>query len=463
MGYKFNPLSGQFDLVNPPTDLSGYVPYTGASNNVQLGSYGLSAQQLSATSVNALNLGVEDPTILGYGAIALDNGVYSFLDSLGSQANVRLNDVLMYDPEFSDYGRIELEFSRYTFRDYLSDLASIQLANCFFYDAPNAGYASLSVNDNNLSVIGVSGAYCDLIAKIYNFEDTLNAGNFGTIYYEDGGFIIGDGTTNVYAGGISISNTFSVSTLGGLLLATDYANNRFGIGISSPQARVHQHIAGATANAYKITNGTTGQTSADGFDIGITTTGVAEIRQRENQQLDIFVNNTNIARYETSGKCLVRQGAAALRGAVATVVNRVDTVGNVGVGEDDLYSFSSPSSTFNQNGDCLQIEYAGSFAANANNKRIRMYFGAQVIFDTTALAFNAGTWRIKASVYRVTTTTLRAIVDWTSSNATLAFKQTYTAWAGNVLTTNIIKITGEATANNDVTAETSNIKWIPIS
>ena len=31
---------------------------------------------------------------------------------------------------------------------------------------------------------------------------------------------------------------------------------------------------------------------------------------------------------------------------------------------------------------------SGTFASNANNKRIRLYFGTTVIFDTTALAFN---------------------------------------------------------------------------
>lgn len=49
----------------------------------------------------------------------------------------------------------------------------------------------------------------------------------------------------------------------------------------------------ATASAHKFTAGsTTGQSSTDGFDIGITTTGDAEIRQRESLGLKLYTNNT---------------------------------------------------------------------------------------------------------------------------------------------------------------------------
>jgi hypothetical protein len=40
MPYKFNPLSGKLDYyqVSPAPDLSGYIPYTGATAAVNLGS-----------------------------------------------------------------------------------------------------------------------------------------------------------------------------------------------------------------------------------------------------------------------------------------------------------------------------------------------------------------------------------------------------------------------------------------
>ena len=37
MPFKFNPITGKLDLVQTPLDLSGYVPYTGATNDLDLG------------------------------------------------------------------------------------------------------------------------------------------------------------------------------------------------------------------------------------------------------------------------------------------------------------------------------------------------------------------------------------------------------------------------------------------
>ncbi len=47
----------------------------------------------------------------------------------------------------------------------------------------------------------------------------------------------------------------------------------------------------SAASMSKWTNSVTGQTATDGFDIGITADGTAEIRQRENLPLNIYTNN----------------------------------------------------------------------------------------------------------------------------------------------------------------------------
>ena len=41
MPWKFNPFTGKLDKVRGATDLSGYVPYTGATSDVNLGSHNL--------------------------------------------------------------------------------------------------------------------------------------------------------------------------------------------------------------------------------------------------------------------------------------------------------------------------------------------------------------------------------------------------------------------------------------
>lgn len=69
MPVKFNPLSGQFDLVNPAPDLSGYVPYTGATGSVDL-----NGQELNNFS-NGYNTG--SFTFLNGGVVVDHNGSYA--------------------------------------------------------------------------------------------------------------------------------------------------------------------------------------------------------------------------------------------------------------------------------------------------------------------------------------------------------------------------------------------------
>ena len=75
---------------------------------------------------------------------------------------------------------------------------------------------------------------------------------------------------------------------------------RFGASIqvgrtdTAPVSAIHVDKGNATASQLKFTAGTTtGLTATDGFDIGITTTGVAEIRQYESQPIRFYTANVN--------------------------------------------------------------------------------------------------------------------------------------------------------------------------
>lgn len=79
-----------------------------------------------------------------------------------------------------------------------------------------------------------------------------------------------------------------------------------GSAATSPAARLHLDSGNATAVYEKFTAGTTtGQTSTDGFDIGIDSSGNAEIRQRENLPLTFYTNNSSVARFQAIGRFTV--------------------------------------------------------------------------------------------------------------------------------------------------------------
>jgi hypothetical protein len=87
---KFNPLSGTFDLVNPAPDLSGYVPYTGATADLNLGAFNLLATDGTFTSdVNISGrINLYDSEDGGFGYVRLELGAYQFYDAFGSAASI---------------------------------------------------------------------------------------------------------------------------------------------------------------------------------------------------------------------------------------------------------------------------------------------------------------------------------------------------------------------------------------
>jgi hypothetical protein len=96
-------------------------------------------------------------------------------------------------------------------------------------------------------------------------------------------------------------------------------------------------------------------------------------------------------------------------GGISLFVQTTDTGNGADVTEDTLATFTLPANSLITNGN-QRIEYEGylSNAANADTKRLRVYFGATVICDSTAQAFNGAPLYFRAVVYLLTNTTQKA-------------------------------------------------------
>ena len=82
-----------------------------------------------------------------------------------------------------------------------------------------------------------------------------------------------------------------------------------GVGTSSPQRDLHIHNADSSTNTYlQLTSATTGTGSTDGFQLwayGSGSSSNAAIVQRENAALEIWTNNTERARLDSSGRLIL--------------------------------------------------------------------------------------------------------------------------------------------------------------
>lgn len=145
-----------------------------------------------------------------------------------------------------------------------------------------------------------------------------------------------------------------------------------------------------------------------------------------------------------------------------TLASNTTEVGNVGSGEDNLITYTVPANTLSRDGDCLEVEAAFTFAANGNNKTVKLYIGSDVIYNSGAVAQNGGSMIVRASLTRdtgvIAKVTAVTVPSASSSYSTVAtYFQTATAFAS----TNVVKGTGTATSDNDVVQEYQRVRLIP--
>lgn len=143
----------------------------------------------------------------------------------------------------------------------------------------------------------------------------------------------------------------------------------------------------------------------------------------------------------------------------------IDTtsVSNSGTGQTNLISYDLSANSLQNNGDILEIEAWGVYAANGNNKTVTLEFGSQTILTTGAIAANNGAWRIKAKVIRTTATTEEIIAEIISGNSSVADSVTRTAGTQTLSNDINIKCTATGGASSDVTQYALIINLIPNS
>lgn len=159
---------------------------------------------------------------------------------------------------------------------------------------------------------------------------------------------------------------------------------------------------------------------------------------------------------------LIGDSSAAYRFGGIVKIN-VTSVGNVGTGEDDLITYALPASYLGGNNQSLIVEAWGTFASNPNAKRVRLYFGATAVFDTTAQNFTGGSWSIRARIVRTGSTT-QISAAWFDGDTSLVVTTAQTAAPAETLTNSVtIKGTGEATSTDDIVQLGLIVRYEPAS
>lgn len=178
-------------------------------------------------------------------------------------------------------------------------------------------------------------------------------------------------------------------------------------------------------------------------------------------------NGTNVFKIDDGGRAGQRIGTATDVFARIGGVIEVNTtqVGNVGTGEDDLMTFSVPANSLSANGDFVRFYVHGSIANSVNAKRVKVKFGATTFFDTGAAGIPisaAFDFTITGLVIRTGAATQLAYAYMNTANGTLASYVGSGTPAETLSGAITLKLTGEATANDDIVQKSFVVEWYPV-
>lgn len=140
--------------------------------------------------------------------------------------------------------------------------------------------------------------------------------------------------------------------------------------------------------------------------------------------------------------------------------SQVSQVGNVGSGEDDLWSITIPANTLNTNGQAVRF-YASGSIASGKTCNVKYYFGGSS-FNPGGSTVGPATWTLEGEIIRTGASSQKILVkafNFTNTPA-CGFNTAAATLSGSVT----LKITGESTAapsDNDVTLEFAKAVFEP--
>lgn len=153
-----------------------------------------------------------------------------------------------------------------------------------------------------------------------------------------------------------------------------------------------------------------------------------------------------------------------------TIQVNTTTTGNIGAGEDNLISYTVSANTLANDGEYLEFDCWGSFAATATLKQLRLYVDTAQ-FDTTSLLLNGKPWRAHGKIVRTDNTHCSVACEFTVGGTLLSSVNgtvvTVSVANPNPLDANsfVFKVTGQdngiTPADNAVVQNAMILKWYP--
>jgi len=313
----------------------------------------------------------------------------------------------------------------------------------------DAGWSSLSGNDpqdvfDNLDIFLASFTGGDI-------ESVLTAGNNAN------GLGIQEllGITNV-------SNDFELIAPNGVDLYLGTSPNAVnGVDLTANEIAIYSPVGIVAGDFGSVAPGLTWDFSAD--QLFLATNGGSSIFLEDDH---IVVSTPATIQFNAAlfDSVSISTGAAAgdTYSASGVIDGQIGPVGNITTGEDTLFTKTVSANSLAVNGNSLFITCSGTFANTANSKRLRIKFGGTTIFDSGALAITtASDWKLTCEIFRSGASAQKCISTLATSSSVLISTTQYATASVSFGSNQIVLITGEATATDDIVAQLFKLRFEP--
>lgn len=141
-----------------------------------------------------------------------------------------------------------------------------------------------------------------------------------------------------------------------------------------------------------------------------------------------------------------------------SITTNVTQVANSGSTETDLKTTTINGGTMATAGDAVAFVAFGNVANNANNKRLRAYFGSTLLLDTGVFTTAAVNWCIKGTITRI-----NATGQWAGAEVIVGTTNTINmVFVAETLANNLtLRITGTGVSDSDINSFFWIVNWIP--
>lgn len=269
----------------------------------------------------------------------------------------------------------------------------------------------------------------------------------------------------------SMAQNATFSFIGGGLLNTMGGNNTNSVigGGFQNEVQANAQLASVLSGKQNIIDGN--------GDFGLITGGVSNnIGAAMSTAAGNFITNTTAssveighgaaggnnrkARVDVNGlKVLTYGGHAAAVGGTILVTNT--PIASAGAAETNLQVVTIGAHVLTNNNERLLVRASGRFAATSNAKEVKLVFGSQEVFASGSQVANTGAWTLDAEIIRTgnTSQSVNASFHGGTNTAFITESSLDLAQTNGIAT--VLKITGTAAGDADITNRTLTVEWRP--